>query len=361
MTIIFFNPYADTQVKGAARRIEFLRDLLNGMEVASRAILKADYPAVSKGWAESLAWRGGLRRLAYFLQARRLCLQDGQVVISEVIFTPTWHSNMVLTVHDLKAFEPQATRGGMARKWAYLVFARLARRVVVVSESVRADMIRCCGVRPERIHVLPNGISQDRLALARQSLPLAIHYDFVYVSSFARHKRHALLLRAAPIGSRICLIGRELGALEEARQAAAERQGEVEVHFRHDVDTDEQLFELLGASRCGVFPSIFEGFGIPLLEYAAAGLHVIATDIPPFAELSQYVDRFVPADDEPALRSAMQALLTEAPDKNPESARRVAQGPYTESAIASKLAELLRLPRPPSGGASAPELTKARP
>lgn len=353
MNIIFFNPYADAQVKGAARRIEFLRELLSDMGVSSRAILKADYPSVPKGWAEAMAWRLGLRRLAYFLQARRLCRQADHMVISEVIFTPTWRANMVLTVHDLKAFEPQATRGGLVRKWAYLVFARLARRVVVVSESVRNDMIRWCGVRPECIHVLPNGISQDRLAMATRSLAQAIRFDFVYVSSFARHKRHALLLRAAPQGSRICLIGRDLGSLAEARQAAAERQGEIEVHFRHDVDTDEQLFELLGTSRCGVFPSVFEGFGIPLLEYAAAGLYVIATDIPPFAELAQYVDTFVAADDEPTLRAAMQALLTQAPEKSPEAARRVAQGPYTESAIASKLTELLQLPGQTSSASTA--------
>lgn len=350
--IVFFNPYADAHVKGAARRIEFLRNLLGTMGVDSRAILKNDYPTVAKGWLETLAWRLRLRRLAYFLQALRLCRQPGNVVVSEVIFTPTWLPNMVLTVHDLKAFEPQATRGGLVRKWAYLVFARLARRVVVVSESVRHDMIRWCGVPPERIHVLPNGISRSRLALAQQSLSHTTRFDFVYVSSFARHKRHALLLRAAPPNSRICLIGRDLGSLAEAREAARRRGTEIEVQFREDVDTDEQLFELLGSSRCGVFPSVFEGFGIPLLEYAACGLHVIATDIPPFAELAQYVDTFVVADDESSLRAAMQAVLERAPSKSLDSARRVETGPYTETAIATKLTELLQLPsRPGAGGA----------
>jgi glycosyltransferase involved in cell wall biosynthesis len=343
MTIVFFNPYADPDVKGAARRIEFLRHLLDLQQVPNRAILATDYALAPKGLAERLALRLRLRRLAYFLHAWRLCRQPGTTVISEVIFTPTWHENMVLTVHDLKAYDARAARGGKARRWAYGLFTRLAQRIVVVSESVCDDMQRLCGVAPERIHVVPNGISRERLALAAAAMGQPPRHDFIYVSSFARHKRHAMLLRAAPAGSRLCLIGRDLGSLDEVRAEAGRRAGEIQVDIMENVDTDAQLFEWLGSARCGVFPSVFEGFGIPLLEYGAAGLYVVASDIPPFRELAAHVDCFVPPDDERGLHDALTAALARPVGALPEAARKVALSPYTETAIAQRLARLLRI------------------
>lgn len=344
MTIVFFNPYADAAVKGAARRIDFLRHVLDLQGIPNSAILSIDYTKAKKGMVERIALALRLRRLAYFLHAWQLCRQPGTTVVSEVIFTPTWHENMVLTVHDLKAYDPRATRGGAMRRWAYGVFTRLAKRIVVVSESVRDDMQRLCAVGPEHIHVVPNGISRERMSLAAASIDTEPTYDFVYVSSFARHKRHELLIRAAPSGSRLCFIGRDLGSLSEVRAEAARRSAEVQVDILENVDTDAQLFSLLGSARCGVFPSVFEGFGIPLLEYGAVGLYVIATEIPPFLELSAHVDRFVPPDDEMALRQAMDEVMSRPPAKSHAAAERVANSQYTEAAIGSRLRQLLSLP-----------------
>ncbi|MEX0373717.1 glycosyltransferase [Spiribacter roseus] len=347
MTIVFFNPYADPGVKGSTRRIEFLQHLLNLLGVPSQAVLAQEYAMIPKSLAERAALRFGLRRLAYFLQIWRLCQSPDTTVISEVIFSPTWHPNMVLTVHDLKVYDERATRGGRFRHWAYGLFTRLARRIVVVSESVRDDMQRLCGVPPERIHVVPNGISKDRIALAAYSMRQTARYDFVYVSTFAEHKRHALLLRAAPAGSRLCLIGRGGGALDETKTEALRRAEQIKVDIFENVDTDAQLFQLLGAARCGVFPSVFEGFGIPLLEYGAAGLYVIASDIPPFRELSVYVDRFVPPDDEQALHKAMSEFMHRPDGVSALAVDRVASSSYTEEAIAIRLAKLLSIPISP--------------
>lgn len=344
MTIIFFNPYADPAVKGAARRIEFLQHLLDLLGVTNQAILAKEYENSPKFFAERAALRLRLRRLAYFLQIWRLCQSPDTTVISEVIFSPTWHPNMVLTVHDLKVYDERATRGGRIRRWAYGLFTRLARRIVVVSESVRDDMQRLCGIPPERIHVVPNGISKDRIALAASSRRQATRYDFVYVSTFAKHKRHALLVRAAPAGSRLCLIGRDGGSLDGTRAEVLRRAGQINVDIVDNVETDTQLFQLLGAARCGVFPSVFEGFGIPLLEYGLAGLYVIASDIPPFRELSAHVDRFVPPDDEQALQKAMAEFMLGPYEFSALAVDRVASSSYTEEAISIRLKELLSLP-----------------
>lgn len=341
--IVFFNPYADASVKGAARRIEFLGHLLDQAQIPNRVVLADDYAKAQKCNLEKLAISIHMHRLAYYLHALRLCSQPNTTVISEVILTPTWHENMVLTVHDLKAYDPQATRGGVLRRWAYGIFTKLAKRIVVVSESVRNDMQRFCKVEANRIHVVPNGISRERLALAKSAMGNEQKYDFIYVSSFARHKRHALLIRAAPAGSRLCLMGRDLGSLTEIRAETARRSGEIEVDILENVDTDAELFSFLGSARCGVFPSVFEGFGIPLLEYGAVGLYVIASDIPPFRELAEHVDCFVEPDNETALRKALEDALARHPEPSTIAAAKVAESRYTEKAITQKLLQLLQL------------------
>ena len=342
-TVVFFNPYADSDVKGAARRIEFLSGLLIKAGISCRVILKADYVRSAMPFLERLALRLRLLRVAYFLFAWRLCREAEYVVISEVIFSPAWLSNFVLTIHDLKTFDAKAKRRGRSRKFAYVLFARLAQKIVVVSEAVRNDVIEHCKVHAERVHVLYNGISERRLAIARDSRGVAKTYDFVYVSSFARHKRHAMLIDAAPTGARICLVGRDLGTLQQAKERIAMRSGEIHVDIFDNVHSDAQLFKCIASAHCGIFPSVFEGFGIPLLEYAATGVYIIATDIPPFRELAPYIDRFVAADDTVALSTAMLDFMRIMPVTDSKAFECIASGPFSEAAILGRLCDLLDL------------------
>lgn len=340
MTVVFFNPYADSDMKGAARRIMFVSRALQTHGVATRAELRNQYRSAAQGPIAWLAKRLGFHRLGYFLRARQLCAHASDLVVTEVIFAPTWRKNLILTIHDLKAFDSKATRGGRLRRWAYLVFARLAHQIVVVSESVREDLIRSCRVSPIRIAVIPNGISEQHLQLAAASANQSKAYDFVYVSSFAPHKRHAMLLRAAPAGARIALVGRDLGSLPEIMSEIERRAGEITVHVLNDIATDEQLFAVLGQSRCGVFPSVFEGFGIPILEYAAAGLYVIASDIAPFLELSEFIDRLVATDNQAELARAMNDFLLQQPACDEGRFQRLRDSRYTEEAVAYQFSQL---------------------
>jgi glycosyltransferase involved in cell wall biosynthesis len=341
MTVIFFNPYADGSVTGASRRIAFLRELLDRKGIANTAILKEDYKARKKGLAECACLSLGLRRIAYFLHARHLCQTAENIVISEVIFTPAWRHNMILTVHDLKVYDAHARRGGWLRKLAYTVFTKLARTIIVVSKSVEDDLSDRLSIKRKKIFVIPNGISESRIHLAAEFINVPKIYDFIYVSSFVKHKRQDLLIRSAPVGSKICLVGRDMNALSDVLTAAALRDDEISVDIKLDIDSDRDLFRLIGSSRYGVFPSVFEGFGIPVLEYAAAGLTVIASDIPPFKELQDHVDIFVQPDDEVGWVKALAEAYNETVSPSYIAAQKVASSSYSEAAIAEKLTTML--------------------
>lgn len=298
-----------------------------------QVVLKEEYLAGPKSVLESIALRYGLRRFAYFCAAGRLASIPNTVVVSEVIFIPTWRKNIVLTIHDLKAFDEHASRGGRLRALAYRTFAQLARRIVVVSNVVKQDVVLHCKVPASKVHVSYNGLSGARIDLAERHQRVTKLYDFIYVSSFAQHKRHELLVASAPVGARLCLIGRDLGSLENVREQVALRVGEIIVDIRTDVNDDAELFALIGAAHCGVFPSVFEGFGIPLLEYAAMGLYVMASDIPIFREIAEYVDRFVPPDDGEALNHAMAEFMRNKPIGKVVVADLLRCGKFSEAAV----------------------------
>lgn len=339
--IVFFNPYADRHTKGAARRIELLSEAihLQGREV--KVVLKEEYLADLNPGLEKLALCCGLQRLAYFCAAARLARAPNTVVVSEVIFIPTWRKNIILTIHDLKAFDERASRGGRVRALAYRIFTQLARKIVVVSSGVKLDLVRHCNVPTSKVYVNYNGISGERINLAERNQRVAKLYDFVYVSSFARHKRHELLVTAAPAGAHLCFIGRDLGSLDNLLEQVARRGGEITVDIRTDVNGDDELFSLIGAAHCGVFPSVFEGFGIPLLEYAATGLFVMASDIPVFHEIADYVDLFFPPDDEAALGHAMAEFMQNKPTGNFASADLLRNSKFSEAAVTRAFLEIV--------------------
>jgi len=333
MKVVFYNPYSTKEVKGAGRRIQFLIKIL---EAEGVPYLHVDEECFRKefGWLAAVLNIPFFMRFLQFWGAYKYINQKDTVVISEVIFSPAWKKNFILTVHDLKVFNPLATRGGFLRTWSYLIFARLAHKIIVVSRSTFDDMVRFCKIDKKKIHIVSNGISQDRLEIAdRLAGQVEKKYDFVYVSSFAKHKRQALLVRALPPGSSLAIVGRDMGYLQETQLEVQRRSKEVRVDLLTGVDSDEDLFGILAASRCGVFPSVFEGFGIPILEYALFGMYTIATDIPPFREIKEYIDVFVNCDDEEGLRRALGDAIAKLPKADEGKRETLRNGPYTSNSI----------------------------
>ena len=337
MKVIFFNPYADANIKGASRRVEFLTKLLDSQSVNNEAIYNEDYLKYNKSLLQKILIKIGLTRLAYFHFACTLTHDKNTVVISEVIFAPTWRYNFILTVHDLKVFNKDADRGGFLRKVSYLLFIKLANRIMVVSNFTKNDVVQNCNVFPGKILLVPNGVSDSRLMIAERFYNRDKIYDFVYVSSFAKHKRHLLLINSLPPGSKLALIGRDLGSLDDVKGAVVKKGSNILVDIFSNVDTDDQLFDLISSAYCGVFPSVFEGFGIPILEYASCGLFVIATDIPPFRELEEYVDIFVRPDSRDDLQKALELSMKQSYEKNQLRVDLVREGSHSEKGIRNAL------------------------
>lgn len=126
------------------------------------------------------------------------------------------------------------------------------------------------------------GFVPDLPATSRASAPR--RYDFVYIASGEAHKNHRRLVEAwrhlAERGIRpsLCLTlteQRDVGIWRWICEQAA--QANLDIHFRA-VSSPEEVAGLLVESRTLVYPSLFEAFGIPLLEAQSAGLSVLAPE-----------------------------------------------------------------------------------
>jgi glycosyltransferase involved in cell wall biosynthesis len=186
----------------------------------------------------------------------------------------------VVTVHDL-SFERDP---GLMERRDRLVFrtvvprsARKAARVLAVSELTKQDLIELYGIAEDKIVVVPNGVDPVFTPDGPRSNgePYALFVGALQPRKDAGAAIEALSLigDGAP---RLIVVGQDKGGRAHA-QRTAERNGlAARVEFRGHVDQDE-LAALYRGAACLVFPSRYEGFGLPVLEAMASGTPVVAT------------------------------------------------------------------------------------
>ncbi len=142
--------------------------------------------------------------------------------------------------------------------------------MIVASEFVRTRALERLGLDPTRVHVIPHGVEHD---LFKPSDEPREHF-LVYPARPWKHKNHARLLQAfvdlrreIP-GLRLVLTGDGLDVLQNLPDGV-ECLGSV---------SHEELAALYRRAACLVFPSLYEGFGLPVLEAMASGCPVAASD-----------------------------------------------------------------------------------
>jgi alpha-1,3-rhamnosyl/mannosyltransferase len=170
----------------------------------------------------------------------------------------------VVTVHDLAILRaPEAFPrwhrlygiGGLTR------VLQAADAVVAVSEFTRAETIELAGVAPERIRVVPNGVDPI-------FTPEGPRAEGNYVLAVATLEPRKNLGRAVS-------AAREAGV--ELRVVGARGWGGVEVDGWVGEVPDTELAPLYRGARCVVYPSLYEGFGLPVVEAMACGTPVVTS------------------------------------------------------------------------------------
>lgn len=230
----------------------------------------------------------------------------------------------VTVFHDLQhKRHPEFFRWFDLPFWRLLLWASAKRstRLIAVSEATRKDLLRYYG---RDAAVVPHGVEQEFFAIAARREP----GDYLlYPSTTHPHKNHVRLLRVFARlcqrwqGLRLVLTGVPGFADARVRQAIRELGLDAAVECCGWVPRGE-LLELYRRARGFVYPSLFEGFGMPVLEAMAAGLPVACSDIEPLRWLAGGCALlFDPHSDEEMLAALEQLLRGEAPANGCDRAR----------------------------------------
>jgi glycosyltransferase involved in cell wall biosynthesis len=219
----------------------------------------------------------------------------------------------VVTVHDL-SFEREPSVMGLRERLIFRAAvpraARLAARVIAVSELTKRDLIEIYGIPEEKIVVIPNGV--DPLFTADGPRP-AGDYALVVGALQPRKNPEAAIEAVALLGNgdlRLVFAGPDRGGRAEAERAVERTGLEGRVDFRGYV-SQEDLAGLYRGAACLVFPSRYEGFGLPALEAMASGTPVVATSAGALPEVTGDAAILVDGRDPSALAGGIERALAD--------------------------------------------------
>lgn len=229
----------------------------------------------------------------------RLCREMGL----DIIHVPSYRRLLwsqpcarVATIHDLAPFRV-AGKYDLARMlYGRVVVKRIARRqeaIIAVSHNTAADLQQFFGIPQSRIRVVHNGLEHARFyprdtRSARASVAKKFNLSapfFLYVARLEHPgKNHVRLIQAfeefkqrTQSPCQLAFGGSDWHGAEVIHQRAAASPFAKEIHFLGFV-SDEDLPPLYSAAEAFVYPSLYEGFGMPPVEAMACGCPVICSD-----------------------------------------------------------------------------------
>jgi len=228
----------------------------------------------------------------------------------------------VTTIHDLNYLKvPEAHFGvrGLGMRALVPAAAWRSHRIVADSASTRDDVVRHLRVRSDRVDVVPLGVGFSRAAEPRPAgelraeLALGDRAVVLSVSAKRPHKNLMRLLGALariPADRRPALVipGYPTPYEAELRQRAGALGLDGDLRML-DYVSPADLEGLYALANAFVFPSLYEGFGLPVLEAMTRGVPVACSDRSSLPEVAGDAALIFDAEDEAAIAAAIERLL----------------------------------------------------
>lgn len=227
---------------------------------------------------------------------------------------------LVATIHDV-AFDVFPGAFPTSWRWLYRAGVRAAVRradvIVTPSRATAADLERRYGVDPTRLRVTPLASALPTTAEdpARTLAALGIDPPFIVCPATLEPRKNQMRLirayrQAAPdVPHALVLSGPDgWGTGEVAAELARGGPGRV---IRTGLATDAELDTLLRAADLVAYPSLYEGFGLPVIEAMTRGVPVLASTTPAVAETAGGAALLVDPEDVAAIAEGLARVLTD--------------------------------------------------
>ncbi|WP_081721018.1 glycosyltransferase family 4 protein [Pseudoxanthomonas suwonensis] len=239
----------------------------------------------------------------------------GEVILSLCNTGPLLAGRQIVAIHDAAPVSVPASYSWQFRTFyrvAMPLLGKTARMILTVSDFSKREIVRHYGIDEGKIRVVPNSGEQvirvspdhsivDKLGLAGRPYVLA-------VSTQAKHKNVELILRVAARMSgrdvKFVLVG---GG--NTRVFGNESTSFAENVVYTGFVSDSELRALYERAACFVFPSLYEGFGIPPLEAMELGCPVLSSDAACMPEVLGEAAAYFSPEDETSLQRVLENVL----------------------------------------------------
>lgn len=273
------------------------------------------------------------RRISSDVRAARLPRESRVHFPTFPPIAPRRYERLVLTMHDLTWWKYPETASRLGAHYYRPLFERAlphAHAVVTHSRTVREEAIETFGLSDDRVHVVSCGA--DSLPTGSSPQGAARRRPYVLVVGSVEPRKNLDRLARAFHDSQ---IGDDYDLLIVGRAAWGELPRGVEL--LHGVD-DVTLGQLYREAVAVVLPSLYEGFGLPIVEALSAGTPVLCSDIPVFREVAgddtTYFDPLSVADMSNALKNI------DPSGRVPDEVRSRVQNTYTWDNVVARLSRV---------------------
>jgi glycosyltransferase involved in cell wall biosynthesis len=277
-----------------------------------------------------VAEAAGNYSIAEQLQIPRALKRQGVTLFHapHYVLPPLVRCRSVVTIHDcIHLMFPQYLPNRFALRYARIsmkLASKRATRVMTVSESSKRDLLRFLEIDPDKVVVIPNayderfGVEPREEDVVRVSERYQLHDEFVlYAGNVKPHKNLERLIdafdRVRKRGLdhlKLVLIGDEISKYAALRRAVHQHQLHKHVRFLGYLP-EETLAVMYRLAGVFVFPSLYEGFGLPPLEAMASGTPVVTSNVSSLPEVAGDAAVLVDPYDPAAIADGICRVLTD--------------------------------------------------
>ncbi|MCE5328767.1 glycosyltransferase family 4 protein, partial [bacterium] len=223
----------------------------------------------------------------------------------DYLIPPTINKNIILTVHDLSFYRfPEFNFEWFIKKYQTTVLnnAKRAKKIIADSNSTKLDIVNFMNINPQKIEVVYLAADKKFRKLKPDELKkevpgkFNVKKDYVLsVGTIEPRKNFNTLIKAFNIFKKssevsenynLVIAGKTGWKSEETFEELNKSPFKDEIIFTDEVN-DNDLVQLYNQASLFVYPSVFEGFGLPILEAMSCGLPVIAANTSSIPEIFQ--------------------------------------------------------------------------
>ncbi len=219
---------------------------------------------------------------------------------------------LVVTVHDMiHELYPQYFDVSDQTKTQKAIMVQKADAIIAISKNTKRDLLKRYDLDESRIHVIYHATSLEKVTVTKEALNLPERY-LLFVGSRRHYKNFTVVFEAfndlVKEDANLHLVCVGGGAFTEEEQALFNAHQCVNRLSQHNVD-ETALAAYYQQALAFIFPSLYEGFGIPILEAFTLDCPVLLSDTEVFKEVAEDACLYFDGQDSDSLKAQLTSLI----------------------------------------------------